>query len=83
MGEAFDSTKTGDYTTKLKEELVFQLNWDKVKTFEDFILLAKSGVIKTTTKTETDLKGKDKDIKKFFKTDGAKVLKVVDEEKKG
>jgi hypothetical protein len=83
MGEAFDSTKTGNFQTKVKDELVFNLNWDKVKTFEDFILLAKSGVIKSDTRTESDLKGKDKEIKKFFKTDGSKVLIVDNEPKNG
>ena len=72
--EGIDSTKTGNYTTKVKEELLYQINWDKVKTFEDFILLAKSGVITTTTITKTNLDGSHKEVKKFFKTDGMKVM---------
>lgn len=74
--EGLDSTKTGNYTTKVIEELTYQINWDKVKTFEDFITLAKSGVIVVNHKTESDLKGKDIEIKKFFKTDGTKVMVV-------
>lgn len=71
-----DETKSGNYNTKVKEVLIFDINWDKVKTFEDFILLAKNGVIQTLTRTELDLNGKDKEIKKFFKTDGSKTYQV-------
>ena len=53
-----------------------------IQPFEDFLLLAKSGVITSLTRTEDDLKGKDKEIKKFFKTDGTKVLKVKKPSKK-
>jgi hypothetical protein len=72
--EGIDVTKSGNYTTQIKEELVFNVNWDKVKTFEDFILLAKHGVIKSNTLRDSELKNKDKDVKKFFKTDGSKVI---------
>ena len=82
--EAFDSTKSGNYITKLNEVMAHEINWDKVKTFEDLILLLKHNVITSKTVGNDDLIGKDKDIKKFFKATGAKIL-VLDtkEEKKG
>lgn len=71
--EGIDSTKTGEYKTVVKEELVYQINWDKVKTFEDLMLLLKHNVIMTRMVNDSNLKGKDKEIKKFMKTDGTKI----------
>ena len=76
-GEAFDSTKSGYFDTNVKEVMTYQVNWDKVKTFEDLLLLLKHNVIQATSVFESDLKGKDKDIKKFFKATGAKVMMHV------
>jgi len=80
--EAFDSTKTGIYGTNIKEVMTYTVNWDKVKTFEDLILLLKHNVIETNFRRESDLNGKDKKIRKFFKATGAKVVQYVSEEEK-
>lgn len=76
MGDSFDSTKSGNYTTTVENVLVFTINWNKVKTFEDFLLLAKNGLIKSEVRTEDSLNGADLEIKKYFKTDGTKIQKV-------
>ena len=80
--EAFDSTKTGNFSTNVLEVMTYNVNWDKVKTFEDLLLLLKHNVIESNFLRETDLNGKDKKIKKFFKATGAKVIQYVNEEKK-
>ena len=80
--EAFDSTKSGNFGTNIKEIMTYNVNWDKVKTMEDLILLLKHNVIETNFRRETDLTGKDKEIKKYFKATGAKVLQYVPKEEK-
>ena len=75
--DSFDSTKSGSFSTKIEDEYVYEVNWEKVKTFDDFLLLVKCGIISTNTKTQSDLSGKDSEIKKYFKTDGTKVIKVI------
>jgi hypothetical protein len=73
--ENFDSTKTGHYITEVKEEMLYEINWDKVETFEDFVALAKSGAIRTVQKHESTYKALDKELKKYYKATGTSILR--------